>query len=102
MSGTVQGATPQEITPEAVENWLVEQIAQRTLLPPATVSVHLCFDEFDIDSADSLVITTALADWLGDEVDPRALVRYPTIRSLAGYLAGRRRQVTTGGTPVHG
>jgi len=97
---TVSGAA-REITPEAVENWLVEQIAQRTLLPPAMVSVHLCFDEFDIDSADSLVITTALADWLGDEVDPRALVRHPTIRSLAGYLAGRR-QVTTGGTPVHG
>ncbi|WAZ24664.1 acyl carrier protein [Streptomyces cinnabarinus] len=102
MSGTAQGVTPQEITPEAVENWLVEQIAQRTLLPPATVSVHLCFDEFDIDSADSLVITTALAQWLGFEVDPRALVRYPTIRSLAGYLAGLRRQVTTGGIPVHG
>ncbi|GLW48201.1 hypothetical protein Stsp02_38630 [Streptomyces sp. NBRC 14336] len=102
MSGTVQGVTPQEITPEAVENWLVEQIAQRTLLPPATVSVHLCFDEFDIDSADSLVITTALAHWLGFEVDPRALVRYPTIRSLAGYLAGQRRQVITGGMPVHG
>jgi acyl carrier protein len=98
----VQGVTPQEITPEAVENWLVEQIAQRTLLPPATVSVHLRFEEFEIDSADSLVITTALADWLGDEVDPRALVRYPTIRSLAGYLVGRRRQVTTEGTPVHG
>lgn len=77
----------EQLTAEAVRDWLVEKIAYRLGVEPSQVDVDQYFDEFDLDSTEALVLSGELENWLGFELETTALWYHPTINELAAYIA---------------
>ncbi|GGO95508.1 acyl carrier protein [Wenjunlia tyrosinilytica] len=72
---------------KTVLDWLVNRIATRLDVPAEQVPVDAYIDELDIDSADALVLVTALQQWLGRDLDVTEVWRHPTLLELSAYLA---------------
>lgn len=79
--------TAQEITVDAVRDWLVEKLAYRLGVEQSAIDVDQYFDEFDLDSTEALVLSGELESWLGFELETTALWYHPTIAALAQYIA---------------
>lgn len=77
----------EQITTETVRDWLVEKIAHRLGVEPTEIDVEMYFDEFDLDSTETLVLSGELESWLGFPLEGTALWYYPTIAQLAQYIA---------------
>lgn len=82
------------VTQRVIQDWLVEQVAERLGIPPEEVPVDAYIDELEIDSADAVGLVTDLERWFGYQLDVKAVWRYPTILALSGYLA---REYARGG-----
>ena len=70
-----------------IEDWTVAYIADLLEIDPEEIDTALPFDRYGLDSSAAVGLTGDLEDWLGREVDPTLLYDYPTIESLAKYLA---------------
>jgi acyl carrier protein len=75
------------VTAQEAQAWLVERIARRLGVEPHEVSPERCFDEFDLDSTESIVLASELEHWLGFELGTTALWYHPTTRALADHIA---------------
>jgi acyl carrier protein len=84
-NGTTNAAAAADI-----QNWLVEKIAVRLAVSPASINVDGYLDEFGLDSTEALVLSGELEKWLGFEIETTALWYHPTIASLAAYIAEER------------
>jgi acyl carrier protein len=78
--------TSSEITVQSVQDWLVDKLAQRLTVDPASISVDQYFDEFNLDSTEALILAGELEGWLGFELETTALWYHPTVASLAQYI----------------
>jgi acyl carrier protein len=79
--------TTRVITVKSIRDWLVEKFAQQLGVEPAEIDVNRYFNEFELNSARALILTSELEDWLGMEVEVAVLWYYPTIAELSLYLA---------------
>lgn len=75
------------LTAGEVQQWLVDKLAYRLGVRAQEVDVDQYFDEFGLDSTESLVLSGELEKWLGFELEPTALWYYPTIDELSRYIA---------------
>jgi acyl transferase domain-containing protein/acyl-CoA synthetase (AMP-forming)/AMP-acid ligase II/pimeloyl-ACP methyl ester carboxylesterase/acyl carrier protein len=71
-----------------IQQWLVTQLAQKLSLPVAQISIHEPFARYGLDSVTAIRLSAELEDWLGRSLTPTVVYDYPTIASLAAYLAG--------------
>lgn len=99
---TLQAARP--VTAAEVEAWLTERIAARLHLPLAQVRATTPFIEFGMGSMDAVGIAADLEHWLGRSLSPTVVYNYPTISSLARWLAGEpaRVRAPNGNPPAPG
>ena len=72
---------------QSIKQWLVRYIADVLKLPESEIDVTRSFDSYGIDSAAAVGMTGDLEDWCACEVDPTLAYDYPTIGSLAAYIA---------------
>jgi len=72
-----------------ISEWLASYVGELVARPASEIDHDATFESFGIDSANMIGITGELQAWLGNSIDPDAAYEYPTIRSLAGYLAGQ-------------
>ena len=70
-----------------IKAWLVAYMAELTGMDADDIDANLPFDSYDLDSSAAVGMTVDLEEWLGCQLDPILLYEYPTINTLANYLA---------------
>lgn len=80
-------AMPHKVTAREIESWLIQRITQRLRLDPSDVDVTTPFLALGLGSLDAVEIAAGLERWLGRHLSPIAIYNYPTIASLAQWLA---------------
>ena len=80
------GAGP-TVTAAEIEDWLIERIAGRLRVPRDQIRKTTPFLEFGIGSLAAVQIAADLGCWLGRTLSPTTVYNYPTIGSLASWLA---------------
>jgi acyl carrier protein len=76
-----------EVNPtQAVQNWLVEQLAEQLSLKPETVSISEPLTRYGLDSIDAVTMVGDLEDWLDLELPSTLFWDHPTIEKSAQYL----------------
>jgi 8-amino-7-oxononanoate synthase len=78
---------PSDRAVEAVHAKLVSLVAEALDVAPKSVSISRSLRDYGFDSLATVTLTADLEDWLGRPVDPALVMDYPTIESLAGFLA---------------
>jgi len=75
------------VTAAEIEDWLIERIAGRLRVPRDQIRKTTPFLEFGIGSLAAVQIAADLGCWLGRTLSPTTVYNYPTIGSLASWLA---------------
>jgi acyl carrier protein len=76
-----------EITPtQAIQTWLVQQLAQQLSLDGKTIKVNEPLTRYGLDSIDAVTLVGDLEDWLEMELPSTLFWDYPTIEKSAQYL----------------
>lgn len=91
----VAGDTDQltrKYTAEAIQRWLVEQIAARLHIRKQDIDVRTPWAQYGMDSLQAVSLAADLEDWLGRELSPTLIYDYPNIAALVHYLAGDAAQ----------
>ena len=71
----------------ALETWLVAQIAELLEVDPQAIDVRQTFASYGLSSAEGVILAGDLEVWLGRSLPATLAWDYPTIESLACYLA---------------
>lgn len=72
---------------EAVQTWLVSQLAKQLSINPQTIDVREPLTRYGLDSIDAVTFVGELEDLLGVELPDTLLWDYPSIDKAAEYLA---------------
>ncbi|HKA55446.1 MAG TPA: acyl carrier protein [Candidatus Binatia bacterium] len=75
-------------TAAVIETWLVGQIAELLAVDPQEIDVRQPFASYGLGSAEGVILAGDLEVWLGCSLPATIAWDYPTIESLAHYLAG--------------
>ena len=79
------------LTVEAFQAWLVSHLAELLKIAPQEIDIRAPFDRYGLDSAEAVLLTGDLEDWLGRQLSPSLLYDYLTIEALAQHLAADAR-----------
>ena len=74
-------------TADEIQIWLASQLAERLSLPEDEVDLRAPFDTFGLSSREAVFLSGDMEEWLGQRLSPTLLYEYPTIESLAAFLA---------------
>lgn len=72
---------------EAIQNWLINQLAEQLSLDTKTINVTEPLTRYGLDSIDAVTMVGDLEDWLELELPSTLFWDYPTIEKSAQYLA---------------
>lgn len=72
---------------EAIQNWLVTQLADQLSLDASTIDVTEPLTRYGLDSIDAVTMVGDLEDWLSLELPSTLFWDYSTIEKSAQYLA---------------
>ncbi len=75
-------------TAEAIQAWLVSQLADLLYVEPDEIDIREVFDSYGLASRDAVMLSGDLEEWMGRRLSPTVVYEYPTIEALARYLAG--------------
>ena len=78
---------PQVRKVEEIERWIVDWLARELKTQPDKIRVDEEFVNLGLSSRKAVLLSGALEDWLGRELDPSAAWDHPTIAELAKFLA---------------
>jgi acyl carrier protein len=70
-----------------VREWLIAKLARVVGIPMSDVDPALNFVEYGLDSMQAIRLSGDLERWMGFELPPILLYDYPSIDTLARYLA---------------
>ena len=74
-------------TVETIQVWLVAQFAERLEIDPEEIDTSEPFDNYDLNSAETMILLGKLERWLGRNFNPTLIFNYPTIVELSQRLA---------------
>ncbi|MBE8987609.1 acyl carrier protein [Nostoc sp. LEGE 12450] len=74
-------------TLETIQIWLVAQFAERLEVDPEDIDTCEPFDNYGLNSAETMILLGKLERWLGRNLNPTLIFNYPTIAELAQRLA---------------
>lgn len=83
---TSETIEPSIITEEAIEDWLINQLAQIFQLDPDEMDIEQPFSQYGLDSSVAMSLTGKLGNWLGCDLEPTLFWEYPNIEALTQYL----------------
>ncbi|WP_218080748.1 acyl carrier protein [Anthocerotibacter panamensis] len=79
--------TQQVETAAAIQDWLVQNLAEQLGCDPATINVNESFENYGMDSAQALALIAKAEKVLGFRLSPLLIFHYPTITLLSERLA---------------
>jgi glutamate-1-semialdehyde-2,1-aminomutase len=71
---------------QAIQAWLVSNIAERLRVNPQDIEVQQPFSRYGLDSVAAVSLSGELGDWLGRKLSPTLVYDYPTIEALVPRL----------------
>ncbi len=71
---------------EAIQQWLVSQLAKQLSLDPNNIKVQEPLTLYGLDSIDALTLVGEMEDWLELELPSTLLWDYPTVEKAATFL----------------
>jgi acyl carrier protein len=74
-------------TAEEIQDWFVRYLSEALQIPSEKIELKAPFEVLGLDSVTAVGMSGDLETWLGCSIDPMVVYDYPTIESLAGYLA---------------
>lgn len=77
---------PTDKQTSAVENWLINNIAQRLGVNTREINTEEPFASMGLDSVQAVRLSAELEDYLGVKLSPTVIYDYPNISTLAAYL----------------
>ncbi|MEX2631547.1 MAG: PfaD family polyunsaturated fatty acid/polyketide biosynthesis protein [Tistlia sp.] len=83
-------SAPERPDAEAVEAWLVAELAAQLAVPEEEVDPRRSFESYALDSVKALAVMARLEQWLGRRLSPTLVWNYPTIEALAERLGEAR------------
>ena len=72
---------------EAIQGWLVANIAERLKFPASEIDVHMPFASLGMDSMTAVLLAGDLEMFLGRTLPPTLMYDHPSIAALAAHLA---------------
>jgi acyl carrier protein len=72
---------------ETIQAWLLVEFAERLEIEPNDIDIHESFDNYDLNSAQTIILLGKLEKWLGCKLNPILIFNYPNIAELAERLA---------------
>ena len=82
-----------------IQNWLIENLAQRIGISASEIDIYEPFASSGLNSIAAVSLSADLEDWLEIKISPTIVYDYPNIAELAAYLANDR-DVQSGQTAV--
>nr|WP_322785848.1 hybrid fatty acyl-AMP ligase/type I polyketide synthase [Stanieria cyanosphaera] len=76
----------------SIQNWLVENIAQRLGVDVSEIDIQEPFATLGLDSVQAVRLSADLEDWLEVKLSPTVIYDYPNIISLASYLVQEEQE----------
>ncbi|WP_406694053.1 amino acid adenylation domain-containing protein [Singulisphaera sp. Ch08] len=71
-----------------VEAWLIARLAGTLGIQAGQIDTKTPFSGYGLSSLQAVGLAGELQDWLGQPLSPTLVYEYPTIKELAGHLAG--------------
>lgn len=84
------GGSKRQIVPrsaEEIQNWFQSYVAEALQRPAENIELTVPFETLGLDSVTAVGMSGDLETWLGLSIDPMVIYDYPTIESLAEFLA---------------
>ncbi len=72
---------------ETIQDWLINQFAERLEIDLEDIDIDEPFDNYDLNSLETMILLKKLEKWLGRSLNPTLIFNYPTIAELAERLA---------------
>jgi 8-amino-7-oxononanoate synthase len=82
---------------ETIETWLIEKLADLLGIEAGEIDADQHLSVYGLSSMTGVMLTGDIEDWLGIRLEPTLAWEYPTVRTLARYLADEQ-----GGAPEAG
>ena len=79
--------TSRHVNEAEIAEWCLAYVKRTVGDPSTAVGPDLTFAQMGLDSASSAYFIVELEEWLGAELDPEIVSRYPTIGALAAHIA---------------
>jgi thioesterase domain-containing protein/acyl carrier protein len=79
---------PRERNRAEIQRWMMAEMAKLLKVEVKDVDVQREFSSFGLESLTAFSLTGQLSEWLNRDLSATLLWEYPTIASLADYLAG--------------
>lgn len=73
---------------ESIEEWLIAKVSDLLAVDPADVNLDEELSVYGLSSMTGVMLSGDIEDWLGVRLEPTVAWEYPTVRALAGHLAG--------------
>ena len=84
---TTIDVSPDKPTAKEIQAWMVDYLSRLLNHHPKEIKVKVAFDRYGLDSSAAAVMSGDLEEWLKIDLDPTLMYDYPTIETLAQYLA---------------
>jgi len=84
--GGLRGEVPSQTRAE-IEAWLIAHIARELSIPPTEIDIRRPFAYYGLSSAHAVGLAAELETWLGRRLPPTLAYDYPSIQTLARFLA---------------
>jgi acyl carrier protein len=78
----------QEAAAAEIQRFLIAELARRIEVDPDAINPRQPFERYGLDSLNALRLAVELEARIGRKLPTTALWDYPSIESLANYLAG--------------
>ncbi|MGH8641527.1 MAG: acyl carrier protein [Burkholderiales bacterium] len=75
---------------ENIQEWLIQYLADVLDMAPDDIGTTTPFGRFGLDSAATIILAGDLMEWLGCHIESDVVYQYPTVQSLARFLAETR------------
>jgi acyl carrier protein len=73
-------------SPEEIQQWLTTKIAGTLGIYVDEIDVQGPISKLGLDSVTALDITGEMGEWLGRDLSPTLLYKYPSIEEISKYL----------------
>ncbi len=83
-----------------IQNWLVENLAQRLEVATTEIDINEPFANTGLDSLQAVRLSADLEDWLNVKLSPTIAYDYPTIAQLSNYLANSQSPIPNLQSPI--